>query len=167
MILHTIIVRGSLILAEFSDSEEDYSNIIKKRILDVKNVQENQKILKDDVYMYAICDKDLKFICLSKEDDETIFAKLQTLIQAVSQIETDGNYSAKLTQILHQNLRKEKIVVIQDEKVDQQSPQQTRLINPPKLEKKDQIDFQKKLCFSVMLLILSVYLILNNIITNA
>lgn len=41
MILHTIIVRGSLILAEFSDSEEDYTNTIKKRIVDVKNVKEN------------------------------------------------------------------------------------------------------------------------------
>ncbi|CAK73681.1 unnamed protein product (macronuclear) [Paramecium tetraurelia] len=167
MILHTIIVRGSLILAEFSDSEEDYSNIIKKRIPDVKNGQENQKILKDDIYLYAINDKDLKFICLSKEDDESIFVKLQTLIQAAQQIETDGNYSAKLTQILHKHLKKDQVVVIQDEKSDQQSPQQTRLINQPILEKKDQIDFQKKLCFSVMLLILSVYLILNNIITNA
>lgn len=37
MILHTIIVRGSLIIAEFSEAEEDYSTIIKKRIPEVKN----------------------------------------------------------------------------------------------------------------------------------
>lgn len=32
MILHTIVVRGSLILAEFSDSEEDYTQLLKKSI---------------------------------------------------------------------------------------------------------------------------------------
>lgn len=37
MILHTIIVRGSLILAEFSDSEDDYTTTIKKSIIEVKN----------------------------------------------------------------------------------------------------------------------------------
>jgi hypothetical protein len=40
MILHTIVARGSLIIAEFSDSEEDYSNTIKKRLIEVKNVKE-------------------------------------------------------------------------------------------------------------------------------
>ncbi|CAD8068698.1 unnamed protein product [Paramecium sonneborni] len=166
MILHTIIVRGTLILAEFSDSEDDYSNIIKKRSLDVKNVQGNQKIFKDDLYMYAICDKELKFICLSKEDDQTIFVKLQELIQAVQIIETDGNYSSKLTQILHKHLKKEQIVVIQDEKIDQQQPKQSRLMNHTIPQKKDSIDFQKKLCFFVMLIILIMYFILNNIIIN-
>lgn len=40
MILHTIIARGSLILAEFSESEDDYSNLIRKRLAEIKKSDE-------------------------------------------------------------------------------------------------------------------------------
>jgi len=38
MILHTVIARGSLVIAEYSSSDDDYSSTIKRRLIEIKRI---------------------------------------------------------------------------------------------------------------------------------
>lgn len=38
MILHSVIARGSLVIAEYSNNDDDYSSTIKRRLIEIKKI---------------------------------------------------------------------------------------------------------------------------------
>ncbi|KAM3132241.1 hypothetical protein pb186bvf_015701 [Paramecium bursaria] len=164
MILHTIFTRGSLIVAQFTESDEDYSQLAKKKIFQIKDG--SQHFEENDIHFYGRGEKEIKILILAQESNDQAESLLQKILDEYNKIQdVDGNQGKQLTDCIA-NLVRQKKKVIQD-LTDQQKPQQEIIMPPIGQTRKpppSSSNFYRNTAISVITVIIIVYTSLHFII---
>ncbi|CAD8076938.1 unnamed protein product [Paramecium sonneborni] len=80
MILYSAITKGSLILCEYTQSNEDFSQLISKQLKFIKNKEEKQQFKINQQIMYLLQNNQYNFMCVmqitqkNEVQDQSIFA---------------------------------------------------------------------------------------------
>ncbi|CAD8138940.1 unnamed protein product [Paramecium pentaurelia] len=109
MILFSAISKGSLILCEYTDTNEDFQQLISKQLKFIKNKEEKQQFQNNEYILYLLQKNQFNFICImhqpennSSEDQQTFAYKFLNDVSDKFQLmtQTQGIDKGQFTKVI-------------------------------------------------------------------